>query len=550
VQSFEQLLIGSDLLMNNNKPHTAYFCMEYGLDENMRIYAGGLGILAGDILKAAKEYSYPVTGIGLLWRKGYSKQVINKEGRPEDQHPVNKEIYKHAEDTGETVTVTIRDQEVTLKIWKLDKFDNATLYLLDANLPENRKYQTITDGLYDGFNERRIAQEIALGIGGVKAIRKLGLNIDIYHFNEGHAALAGTELIKEKMETGMDFHTAWDDIKEEIVFTTHTPVKEGNESHSLDSLKKMSAFNSLSRKQMQEIGDSPFSMTVAGLRLSRISNGVAKLHGQTSREMWKEVAGKSPIISITNGVHRGTWVDDRIIENMGDPEAIYRNRQTMKQELVDFIKERNGAQLNPDKLIIGFARRATAYKRPNLIFKKSDVIDPYLESGEIQLVFSGKSHPTDDNGKEIVANLVKKAKQFPNSVVFLEDYNMEIARYMTRGVDIWLNNPRKPLEASGTSGMKAAMNGGLNLSILDGWWVEGCEHGINGWQFGDGYVGEGQDESDLYALYRVLFNDVIPTFYGNKDRWKDMMMESIDTTYERFSAKKMLERYYMEMYNK
>lgn len=536
--------------MNNNKPHTAYFCMEYGLDEKMRIYAGGLGILAGDILKAAKEFSYPVTGIGLMWRKGYSKQVINKEGRPVDEHPVNKEIYEYAEDTGETVSVTIKDQDVKLKIWKLDKFDNATLYLLDSNLPENQKYQNITDGLYDGFNEKRIAQEIVLGIGGVKAIRKLGLNIDIYHFNEGHAVLAGTELIKEKMENGLSFKKAWEEVKDDIVFTTHTPVKEGNEAHSLDSLKKMGAFNSLTRKQMKDLGDSPFSMTVAGLRLSRISNGVAKLHGQTSREMWKDVKGKSPIISITNGVHRGTWVDDRIIENMNDRDKIYETHQSMKKELVDFIKERNGAQLDPNKLIIGFARRATAYKRPNLIFQKSDVIDPYLECGEIQLVFSGKAHPTDDNGKDIVAKIVKKAKQFPNSVVFLEDYNMEIARYMTRGVDIWLNNPRKPLEASGTSGMKAAMNGGLNLSILDGWWVEGCEHGINGWQFGDGYVGEGQDESDLYALYRVLFNEVIPTFYGNKDRWKDMMKESIDTTYERFSAKKMVERYYEEMYNK
>jgi starch phosphorylase len=536
--------------MNNNKPHTAYFCMEYGLDENMRIYAGGLGILAGDILKAAKEFSYPVTGIGLMWHKGYSKQVINEHGRPEDHHPVNKEIYEHAEDTGETVSVKIKDQDVKLKIWKLDKFNNATLYLLDSNLPENRKYQNITDGLYDGFNEKRIAQEIVLGIGGVKAIRKLGLNIDIYHFNEGHAVLAGTELIREKMKNGMKFKEAWAEVKDDIVFTTHTPVKEGNEAHSLDSLKKMGAFNSLTRKQMKELGDSPFSMTVAGLRLSRISNGVAKLHGQTSREMWKDVKGKSPIISITNGVHRNTWVDKRIIDNMDDQEKIYTVHKEMKQELVDFIKKTNGAQLDPDKLIVGFARRATAYKRPNLIFQKSDVIDPYLECGEIQLVFSGKAHPTDDNGKDIVANIVKKAKQFPNSVVFLEDYNMEIARYMTRGVDIWLNNPRKPLEASGTSGMKAAMNGGLNLSILDGWWVEGCEHGINGWQFGDGYVGEGQDESDLYALYRVLFNEVIPTFYGNKDRWKDMMKESIDTSYERFSAKRMVERYYAEMYNK
>lgn len=536
--------------MNNNKPHTAYFCMEYGLDENMRIYAGGLGILAGDILKAAQEYSYPVTGIGLLWRRGYSKQIINEKGRPENLHPINNEIYEHAVDTGETVSVIIKKQEVKLKIWKLDKFNNATLYLLDANLAENKKYQTITDGLYDGFNEKRIAQEIALGIGGVKAIRKLGLNIDIYHFNEGHAVLAGTELIKEKMENGMDFYSAWKNVQEKIVFTTHTPVKEGNESHSLDSLKKMNAFNSLSRKQMKEIGDSPFSMTVAGLRLARISNGVAKLHGQTSREMWRDVSKKSPIISITNGVHRGTWVDDRISKNLGDKEAIYQAHQKMKKELLAFIKEKNGAELDPEKMTIGFARRATAYKRPNLIFQKTDIINPYLESGEIQLVFSGKAHPTDDNGKEIVAQLAAKAKEFPNSVVFLEDYNMEIARYMTRGVDIWLNNPRKPLEASGTSGMKAAMNGILNLSILDGWWVEGCEHGINGWQFGDGYVGEGQDENDLYALYRVLFNEVVPTFYNNKARWKDMMLESIATTYQRFSAARMLKRYYEEMYNK
>jgi len=535
--------------MNNNKPHTAYFCMEYGLDEKMRIYAGGLGILAGDILKAAKEYSYPITGIGLMWRKGYSKQIINKNGRPEDHHPVNEEIYDFAVDTGETVSIKIKDQKVKLKIWKLDRFDNATLYLLDSNLPENRKYQNITDGLYDGFNEKRIAQEIVLGIGGVKAIRKLGLNIDIYHFNEGHAALAGTELIREKMEKGLSFKKAWNEVKENIVFTTHTPVKEGNEAHSLDSLKKMGAFNTLSRKQMKEIGDSPFSMTVAGLRLSRISNGVAKLHGQTSREMWKKVEGKSPIISITNGVHRKSWVDQRIVDNIDDKDKIYETHKEMKKELVDYIKKNNGAELDPDKLIIGFARRATAYKRPNLIFQKADVIDPYLECGEIQLVFSGKAHPTDDNGKDIVSKIVKKAEEFPNSVVFLEDYNMEIGRYMTRGVDIWLNNPRKPLEASGTSGMKAAMNGGLNLSILDGWWVEGCEHGINGWQFGDGYVGEGQDESDLYALYRVLFNEVIPTYYSNKDRWKDMMKESIDTTFERFSAKRMVERYYDEMYN-
>ncbi len=535
--------------MNNNKPHTAYFCMEYGLDKEMRIYAGGLGILAGDILKAAKEYGYPITGIGILWRKGYSKQLIGQDGRPFDHYPVNEEVYKHAVDTGETVTVTVRDQEVKLKIWKLDKFNNATLYLLDANLPENRKYQTITDHLYGGFNEKRIAQEIILGIGGVRAIRKLGLNIDIYHFNEGHAVLAGTELIKEKIDSGKDFKKAWKEVKENIVFTTHTPVKEGNETHSLDSLKKMSAFNGLNREQMRSIGDSPFSMTVAGLRLAKISNGVSKLHGQTSRAMWSGVKGKSDIISITNGVHRGTWVDNRIKESIDDRQKLSSVHQKMKKELINFVFKKTGAELNSEKLLIGFARRAAAYKRPNLIFSKPEVIDPYLEEGKIQIIFSGKAHPMDDKGKDIIADIVKKSKEFPDSVVFLEDYSMEIAHYLTRGCDIWLNNPRKPLEASGTSGMKAAMNGVLNLSILDGWWVEGCEHGINGWQFGDGYVGEGQDESDLYALHRILFNEVVDVYYNNKNRWQEMLYESIHSTYERFSAERMLKRYYEEMYN-
>ncbi len=537
--------------MTNNKPHVAYFCMEYGLDENMRIYSGGLGILAGDILKAAKEFSYPMTGIGIMWRKGYTKQLIGQDGRPFDNYPINENIYSHAVDTGETVEVRIKDTNVKLKIWKLDKFNNATLYLLDANLPENKKYRTVTDHLYGGFNEKRIAQEIVLGIGGVKAIRKLGLSIDIYHFNEGHAVLAGTELLKEKINDGLSFEKAWNSLSDNIIFTTHTPVKEGNESHSLDSLKKMGAFNGLSREQMQKWGGSPFGMTVAGLRLARISNGVAKLHGQTSRAMWKSVDGRSPIISITNGVHRKSWVDERIIKEyqQNDLNEISNKHQEIKKELIDFIGGKTGTNLDSDKLLIGFARRAAPYKRPNLIFSKPDVINPYLESGKIQLVFSGKAHPMDDKGKDIVASIVHKAREFPHSVVFLEDYNMEIGRMLTRGVDVWLNNPRKPLEASGTSGMKAAMNGVLNLSILDGWWVEGCEHGINGWQFGDGYVGEGQDESDLYALYRVLFNDVVPTYYENKDRWKEMMFESIDSSYERFSALTMLQRYYSEMYN-
>lgn len=532
--------------MENKK--VAYFCMEYGLHEDMKIYSGGLGILAGDILKASKDMDLPLVGIGLLWRQGYTRQLIGENNRPYDSYPTNDYIYDFLEDTGVTVKVKLRGEEVKIKVWKLEKYENNPLYLLDTNLAENGSNSWITGQLYGWFEEERLAQEIVLGIGGIRALRALDIDIDIYHFNEGHAVLAGTELIQEKIDQGLTFDQAWQNTKKEVVFTTHTPIKEGNEEHGLNVIEYMGAENGLTLDQMVKIGGAPFNMTVAGLKLSNIANGVAQLHGDTARKMWENIDDRAPIKAITNGVHRPSWVDKRIIENKDEPEKLWENHQKIKGELINYVRENTGTKLNQDKLLIGFARRAAPYKRSDFIFRKPEIIGEYLKKGEIQIIFSGKAHPLDDTGKDIVQNLIKMTEKYPESVVFLEDYNIEIGRILTRGVDLWLNNPRRPLEASGTSGMKAAMNGILNLSILDGWWPEACRHGINGWQFGNGYQGKGQDEHDLKHLYKVLLEEVLPTYYKNKDSWIEMMQNSIDDTYERFSAKAMVRKYYEQLY--
>ncbi|MGI5852986.1 MAG: alpha-glucan family phosphorylase, partial [Bacillota bacterium] len=272
------------------------------------------------------------------------------------------------------------------------------------------------------------------------------------------------------------------------------------------------------------------------------------LHGQTAQHMWKDVTNAAPIIAITNGVHTGTWQDARIRNAYETGADLWLPHMEAKKELLAAVQARTGAQLNPDNLLIGFARRAVPYKRSDLIFSNPEVIEPYLCDGRIQIIFSGKAHPLDDQGKAIVARLVSFSKAYPNSVVFLENYDMEIGRLLTRGTDVWLNNPKRPLEASGTSGMKAAMNGILNVSVLDGWWPEGCIHGVNGWEFGHGYEGPLADEIDLAGLYQVMLDQVAPTFYENRPQWVRMMRAAIDMSVERFSASRMLQEYYSRMY--
>ncbi|MGI6685448.1 MAG: alpha-glucan family phosphorylase [Bacillota bacterium] len=535
--------------LNQVKPKVAYFCMEYGLNEKMPIYAGGLGVLAGDYLKAAHDAHLPVIGIGILWSNDYTEQYIDENGRPYDVYP--KFEYDMVKDTGVSVHLKIRGEDVECKVKMVDCYGNAPLYLLDTDFPGSN-HGWMTSKLYGGQAQDRIAAEMILGIGGVKLLRSLGLEVDLYHFNEGHAVFAGLELIREKIaEQGMNFNEAWQKTKSQVIFTTHTPVPAGNEIHDHGLLKYMEAYNGLSYDEMCQIGGDPFNMTAAALRLSQKANAVSKLHGHTARNMWRELKLPSPIISVTNGVHEKTWQDQRIKAAFDGDGDLWEVHNQCKKELFDYVEKKTGQKLDPDVLTIGFARRAAPYKRSDLIFRNTELLDPYLSKGKLQLIFSGKAHPNDSLGKDIISDLVKMDRKYGNSVVFLENYNMEVAKLLVRGCDVWLNNPRRPFEASGTSGMKAALNGVLNFSVVDGWVAEGLQHGISGWaleQAAKQSEAWDQDEKDLQELYQVLFNEIVPTYYYQKERWREMMLSSIDMAQWQFSSARMINEYYDVIY--
>lgn len=529
-------------------PCIAYFCMEYGLSSDFNQYAGGLGILAGDYLKGAYDMDRPIVGIGILWKQGYTDQRIDADGKPYDSY--HNRTYPFLEDTSVEVSVTIRKREVFIKVWKVSCFGNANLYLLDTDLAKNDD-AWISGQLYGWFAEERVAQEMVLGIGGVRALRALKIPTDVYHFNEGHAVFAAFELVKEQMDQGKTFNEAVKLTRSQTVFTTHTPIIQGNESHTLHRLKYMGAGNGLSKAQLAAIGGSPFNMTVAALRLSRKANAVAALHAKTADAMWAHVDGRCEIIGITNAIHIPTWVSQSILDAAQDADRLWQAHMAEKRALLKLIKNRNGVTLDENILTIGFSRRAAPYKRSDFIFSDRARIEKLFRDNRLQIVFSGKAHPLDDTGKAIVANLVAFSKAYPKNVVFLENYDMTIGAALTRGADVWLNNPRRPQEASGTSGMKAAMNGVLNCSILDGWWPECCRHGINGWQFGDGFESEDDavlDAHDLKALYACLENEVLPTYEKDKGRWVTMMQASIADTKFQFSVPRMLEEYYDKLY--
>ena len=548
------------------RPLVAYFCMEYGLESDFKIYSGGLGILAGDLIKAARDAEYPMIAIGVLWRQGYTIQTIGENGMPVDAFPEYR--YQQLKDTGVTVGVKIKDSDVNCKVWLCDCYSNIPLYLLDAFLPENTE-QLVTGQLYGWFEEERLAQEIILGVGGIKALDALGIHPDVYHFNEGHAALAGLELINREIAADgvaagesrqARFNAAWEKVRRKIVFTTHTPVPAGNESHGFRAFYYVGADLGFSKNELKKIGGEPFNMTVAGLRLSRRANAVAELHAVTAKTMWAGVKDASDIIPITNGVHNDTWQDHELAEAVKAYEneidgsrpiagkLIWSRHTVLKNELLHVVYSRTGVRLDGGRLTIGFARRAAPYKRSDLIFSDVDKIESLLREGKLQIIFSGKAHPNDQTGKQIVANLYHMASKYPASVIFLQNYDMKIGASMTRGCDIWLNNPARPQEASGTSGMKAAMNGVLNFSVLDGWWPEGCEHGVNGWQMGSAYEGENQDRVDADSLYSVLIDEIIPTFYNDRAKWIDMMAGSVAMSRYKFSAARMLEDYHRYLY--
>jgi starch phosphorylase len=536
----------------------AYFCMEYGLDVSFPIYAGGLGILAGDHMKSIGDLRVPLTGIGLFWDEGYTRQTIGAKGAIEDHYPKTPRDAVSRVDV--KLDVTIRGKRVPLRAWRVDRFISSTLYLLE---PEREGDRWITQRLYGGGGEDRLAQEIVLGVGGVRLLHALDIDVDVFHFNEGHAVFAGLELLRQKTFGGTKLADRIAKLRPHVVFTTHTPVPAGNEVHELALMRKLDADVGFTDAELESIGGNPFSMTVAGLRMARLANGVAELHGETARGMWKDVEHAAPIISITNGVHAPTWQDARVRAALvadkpreRQDAELWAAHQTMKAELVAEIKQRTGKKLDHDKLLVGFARRAAAYKRADLILGDDKALKKLFDRG-VQIVYSGKAHPRDVDGKALVGKLVAAAKKHAKHVVFLENYDMRMGALLTRGADIWLNNPRRPLEASGTSGMKAAMNGVPNLSILDGWWPEGCEHGVTGWKIGDPDPRDNAfdeadaariDKRDRELLYAVLDDEVLPA-YGKRAAWIAIMRASIAMSQWRFSSDRMVEDYVAKVYS-
>lgn len=537
--------------------------MEYGLSPDFPIYSGGLGVLAGDHMKSVGDLRLPVTGIGLFWSEGYTKQVIGDEGELQDLYPVTgKHAVKRVADV--QVEVTVRGKPIACHAYRVTRYTDATLFLLE---PADEDDRWITRRLYGGDGEDRLAQEIVLGVGGVRLLQALGHSIDVYHFNEGHAVFAGLELVRQACERGASFDEARAQVRERVVFTTHTPVPAGNEVHEFEMMKKVGADLGFSDDELDALGGTPFSMTVAGLRLARKANGVAELHSETARAMWKDVDDGAEIHAITNGVHVPSWQDARIrAATVREKAAAVSNAELwaahrhMKAEVIALIAERTGVRLREDTLLVGFARRAATYKRADLVFGQPARFEQVFVQHGVQLVFSGKAHPRDEAGRAMVKRLVDAAARYPEHVVFLENYDMHLGAMLTRGCDVWLNNPRRPKEASGTSGMKAAMNGVLNVSILDGWWPEGCRHGETGWRIGEPDTSNADaasanepseqdiDERDRAALYRVFADEVIPRYYEHQDQWIRMMQASIAMSRWRFSSDRMVQEYFDTLY--
>jgi starch phosphorylase len=594
----------------------AYFSAEFGIHESVPVYSGGLGVLAGDHLKSASDLGMPLCGVSLMYREGYFRQYLNVDGWQQERYPENDffnlPLISETKD-GQPLVISVQfpGREVFARVWRID-VGRVPLYLLDCNIKQNSpEDRNITAQLYGGDITTRIQQEIVLGIGGLRALRALGKEPTVCHMNEGHSAFAALERARVLIaEQGFDFGTAIEAVKAGTVFTTHTPVPAGNDAFNpgmidqyfgeyMKSLKlDRQQFLALGREHPNNDAEN-FSMTVLAIRTANVSNGVAKLHGVVSRKMWKNIfpglpESEVPITSITNGVHTPTWVAPEIgalydrylgqawqekptafevwnrVDHIPDAE-LWRTHERCRERLVALAREklvatrqRLGATradilaaeevLDPEALTIGFARRFATYKRGTLVFRDMARLDKILNNRErpVQLIFSGKAHPKDHGGKELIAQVAQYARraEFRRRVVFIEDYEMNIARHLVQGVDVWLNNPRRPLEASGTSGMKVCVNGGINLSILDGWWDEGYS-ADNGWRIGSGEEftdPAAQDEIESHSLYDLIEREIVPEFYtrgadGLPRGWIKRMKRSISTNVSVFNTNRMVREY-------
>ena len=570
----------------------AYFSAEFGLDQSLPVYSGGLGILAGDHLKAASELGVPLVGIGLYYRRGYFRQRLDEGDRQVERYPRNDTerlpltlvpmapVVELANESGELVPIRIG-------VWRA-QVGRVPLYLLDTKMEGNPDWaRAVTDTLYGGDRENRLRQELVLGVGGVRVLRRLDLEPTVFHMNEGHSALLQLERLRELVEEqDVEPREALERLHASSVFTTHTPVPAGNEVFDPELVRRnvgpLVERCGLSWEEFEALGkvepdETRFGLTPFALRTSAYANGVSELHGAVSREMWhglwpERPVDEVPIGSITNGVHQRTWISGELEELLGDtfprfelarelaPEELWEAHRSAKRRLLRFVVGTRGApELDPEVLTIGFARRFATYKRASLLFSRPERLAALLADAErpIQVLVAGKAHPADEAGKDVIQHVVDFAREpaAAGRVVFLPDYEVTLARRLVQGVDVWLNTPRRPMEASGTSGMKAALNGGINCSILDGWWAEAYRpevgFAIDG---GSGAASEEeQDELDAEALYSVLEQQVLPAFYerdeaGLPQRWIALMRESIAELGPRFGTARMVAEYVERLY--
>jgi starch phosphorylase len=535
----------------------AYFSMEFGLHERLPIYSGGLGVLAGDHLKAAAELGVPLVGVGLLYRGGYFRQGIDAAGRQtEDYQPVDPEAVGVVREPV-SISVELAGETIEAAVWS-KQVGSVTLYLLEVDL--------LTDSLYGGDREHRIRQELLLGVGGVRALAALGIEPTVFHLNEGHSAFLQIERVRALVEQGVETEEALERVRASSVFTTHTPVSAGNEVFDEELVFQyvgpQAAEAGLDREALLDLGrfgDKPgFGLTPLALRLSAYANGVSELHGAVAREMWEPLwpGRETPIGHVTNGVHLGTWLDPGLTELLRaagvrpeappgdanwdaaghvDSEALWQVHAAAKARLA----ERAG--IDRDALTIGFARRFATYKRAGLLFSDLERVLAL----PVQVVVAGKAHPADDPGKDVMQGIVELARdpRVAGRIVFLENYDIGLARTLVRGCDVWLNTPTRPLEASGTSGMKAAVNGVLNLSVLDGWWAEAYAPEL-GWA-----IEGASDDADREQLYRLLEEEVVPLYTERREEWVEMMKASIARLAPHFSMHRAVieyaERYYL-----
>ncbi len=590
----------------------ACFSAEFGLHESLPIYSGGLGVLAGDTLKSTSDLGLPVVGISMLYRLGYFNQYLNSDGWQQESYSVNDysnmpvERVRDSDGNPVTIMVPMGTEKVFTAIWQI-KVGRVRLYLLDTNLPENTpESREITGQLYGGDKEMRIRQEILLGAGGIMALRAMGLTPVVRHINEGHSGFLIVEMLAHYIETGLSFAEAREMVTAGNVFTTHTPVPAGNEEFSHDLvlryLRPYLDRVDLNNQTFLHFGSQPsspdFSMTVFALNFSRKANGVSRLHGEVSRDIWKNVwprlpETEIPIGHVTNGVHENTWVSGEIRrllqryvgstspKNPGDenfwkniariPDSeLWRAHERLRARLVGYARKKWAGQLenmgirglpqqnmpvlNPEALTIGFARRFATYKRASLLLSDPDRLTKLLNNKDrpIQVIFAGKAHPHDNGGKDLIREVfhASLSRELYGKLVYLSDYNIDMARHMVHGVDIWLNTPRIPMEASGTSGMKAAMNGVPHCSVLDGWWAEGYRPD-RGWAIGNGETYDDpavQDRIEAKALYDLLENMIAPLFHdrgngGIPTGWTAMMKQSMYMALSEFNTNRMVAEY-------